>query len=87
MSLQPFRRHHSQATPRLTGHRQTSDSVKGAIFVSVSVPTPVFESATNSVRGQGYLEAEVDMVDLLPEDLVGKDIFEERCESDDTKGS
>ena len=71
----PFGRHHSQATPRLAGHRRTSDSVKGAIFVSVNVPTSVFNSATNSVPGP-YLEAEVDTVDLLPEDLVGKDIFE-----------
>ena len=44
------------------------------------VPTP-FKSATNSGPGQGYLEAEFDTVNFLPQDLVSAVVLREWSQS------
>ena len=50
---------------------------EGANLPSVLVPAPFSNLQPTRLRRQGYLEAEFDKVDLLPQDLVDADVLRE----------
>ena len=86
-SFQPFWRHHiSQSTPRLAGSSSDKQQCQEApIFLLYLFQRPFSNLQPTQFRGQGYLEVEVDMVELLPQDLVSAGFLRERSHSKDAE--
>ncbi|KIK05867.1 hypothetical protein K443DRAFT_328398 [Laccaria amethystina LaAM-08-1] len=73
---------------RASLYRRTSDGAEGANF---PFKFCTFSNARFQIcnqpdfRGQGYLDAEFDTVDLLPQDLVNADVLRECSQSRDAE--
>jgi hypothetical protein len=67
-------------------HCRTSDGAEGANFPFCTFSNARFQLCNQpDFRGQGYLEAEFDTVDLLPQDLVNADVLRECSQSRDAE--
>ena len=86
-SFQPFWRHHiSQSTPRLAGSSSDKQQCQEApIFLLYLFQRPFSNLQPTQFRGQGYLEVEVDTLDLLPQDPVSADVLRERSQPKDAE--